>query len=240
MKRLYVLVEGQTEEEFVKRVVAPHLLELQLATFAIVVETSRDRSGRKRRGGGHWKHWFRDLMRLTRQQVGPGCRFSTMFDLYGLPADFPQLTTHSAIGDTNVRADALAQEMALAVNDYRFIPYVQRHEFEALVLAALTELRSFLDESVDLDGVSTLQSLLNQCAPEDINDSPDTAPSKRLESLIPGYRKSFHGPLAVERAGLHTLRLACPRFNDWVVRLEGLAEAPADASAHGDRGPTVD
>ena len=182
MKRLYVLVEGQTEEAFLKRVVAPHLLAFHVAAFAVVVETSRDRSGRKRRGGGHWKHWLRDLKRLTGQQVAGECAFSTMFDLYGLPNDFPDLGRHSAILDTNSRADSLAAEMSRAVDDYRFVPYIQRHEFEALVLAAIEQLKELLEDPADLNGVARLQGQLANLAPEDVNDGEATAPSKRLES----------------------------------------------------------
>jgi hypothetical protein len=79
---LYVLVEGQTEEQFVKEVLASYLQGLGVWVYPIVVETSRDAFGRKRHGGGQWRHWKRDLMRL-RQQGGKDVRITTMFDLPG-------------------------------------------------------------------------------------------------------------------------------------------------------------
>jgi hypothetical protein len=225
MTRLYALVEGQTEAEFMKQVLASHLQSLDIWLYPIIVETSHEASGRKRRGGGHWKHWKRDLMRLRAQQAGSDVRITTMFDLYGLPADFPCLAQHSTNADTTARANALEIALAEAVNDPRFIPYIQRHEFETLVLAALNELRKLLDARDDLAGLDQLMALIQGTAPEDVNDGAQTAPSKRLEALIAGYRKTVHGPPAVASAGLTALRTSCPRFGAWVTRLEALGDS---------------
>lgn len=225
MTRLYVLVEGQTEEAFVKQVIAPHLQVLGVWVYAIIVETSRDASGRKRRGGGRWKHWRRDLKRLTSEQSGAEVRFTTMFDLYGLPVDFPELQQHCSIPDTSHRAENLEASMAKDVNDHRLIPYLQRHEFEALVIAALASVTKLLEDAGDLAAVERLQVELASMSPEDVNDGESTAPSKRL-MRIPGYRKTMHGPLAVADAGLAALRSACPRFGTWIARLEALGAGP--------------
>ena len=98
-----------------------------------------------------------------------------MFDLYGLPGDFPGLAEHAANANTVARVNALEIAMARAVNDPRFIPYIQRHEFEALVLAGLKDLRIFLDARDDLAGVDELMAVLRATAPEDINDGAQTA-----------------------------------------------------------------
>lgn len=153
-----------------KEVLASHLQNLGVWVYPLVVETSRDASGRKRRGGGHWKHWKRDLARLAGQQTGGDVRITTMFDLYGLPEDFPGLTVHAENANTVARVQALEAAMAEVVNDHRFIPYIQRHEFEALVLAALKELSSFLDARDDLVGIEQLMSVVQTTTPEDIND----------------------------------------------------------------------
>lgn len=222
MTRLYILVEGLTEEQFVRELLAPHLQGLGVWAYPIVVETSRDAFGRKHRGGGHWRHWKRDLTRLRQQQASNDVRMTTMFDLYGLPEDFPGLAAHSSSADTLARANALEVALAEAVSDHRFIPYIQRHEFETLVLAALRELKIFLDAPGDLAGIDKLMSAVETTAPEDINAGLHTAPSKRLMTSIAGYRKTVHGPLAVTAAGLPALRRACPRFGSWVTRLEAL------------------
>lgn len=56
-----------------------------------------------------------------------------------------------------------------------------------------------------------------------MNDGHDTAPSKQLKARIPSYQKTVHGPLVTEATGLAKLRAACPRFDDWVAKLEGLS-----------------
>lgn len=59
--------------------------------------------------------------------------------------------------------------------------------------------------------------------PESIDDSPQLAPSKRIEALMPLYRKPLMGPLAAQRIRLAAIRGECPHFGDWLARLERLA-----------------
>lgn len=219
---LYLLVEGQTEEAFAKSVLGPHLQRFDVAVTPMIVRTSVDPiTGQKRKGGGRWKHWHADLHRLTATQRRSEARFSTLFDLYGLPDDFPGLAEHGADRDTLRRAASLEAAMARAVDDHRFIPYLQRHEFEALVLACLPQLAEFLEPG-DRPTVDALRATLGSLAPEEVNDGPETAPSKRLLAYVPGYRKTLHGVYACESAGLAALRAVCPRFDAWVTRLEAL------------------
>lgn len=230
MKRLFVVVEGQTEEGFVKGVLGPHLQARSIFTSTIIVTTRRDElTGAKLgKGGGRWLHWSKDLRRLMGEQRGGDVAFTTLIDLYGLPRDFPQLEALSKTADTLQRASQLEEVMYEQFGDRRFMPYVQRHEFEALVLAGLDALAGFLDAEEDLRGLEQLRSDVANRAPEDVNDGRDTAPSKRLMTRIPSYRKTLHGPLAVESTGLARLRAVCPRFNAWVTKLEGLsAGSPA-------------
>jgi hypothetical protein len=226
--RLSVLVEGPTEGEFVRHVLGPHLDERQVFTRAIVVETRRERStGAKHAGGGRWSSWLKNLRDLTRD-AQPDARFSTLFDLYRLPDDFPERALHATIVDTRRRVDALERAMGASVNDSRFIPYLQRHELEALVLVGLDELEALLDSPEDRSGLSLLRAQLRGLAPEDVDDGDATAPSKRLLRHVPSYRKTLHGPLALQAVGLSALRAACPRFDAWVTRLERLSETPLE------------
>ena len=221
--RLYVLVEGQTEKEFVEGVLKPHLEFFEVwIDKAIIVETSHDAFGRKRRGGGNWGKWRRDLVRVIRENPGTEVRFTTMFDLYGLPGDFPDVSQRPGDADTVRRAERLEAAMARVVDDHRLIPYIQRHEFEALVLASLDDLARICDGPAELKGVAALKAEVGPRCPEDVNEGRETAPSKRLERHVPSYRKTVHGPLAVGDNGLVALRQACPRFDAWVSRLEGL------------------
>ncbi|EYF00946.1 DUF4276 family protein [Chondromyces apiculatus] len=221
--RLYIIVEGETEEYFVRHVLEPHLASLGIATFVSIVAKSRDRHGTKQKGGGDWTKWRDDLVKLMGEQRGTSVRFTTLFDLYGLPKNFPGFKTHGAVADTNKRAALLEEAMKARVNnDWRFIPYLQRHEFEALVLAGLDKLNEVLDVE-DRPALLPLQQLLRVISPEEVNDGEETAPSKRLEAAILGYKKSVHVPLAIESIGLAALRARCPRFSEWLTKLEALA-----------------
>ncbi|AUX39882.1 hypothetical protein SOCE26_012770 [Sorangium cellulosum] len=112
--------------------------------------------------------------------------------------------------------------MAADIDDWRLLPYLQRHESEALVLAGLDALEEVLDVD-ERPALRELQALVTTVPPEDVNDGEHTAPSKRLESAIPSYRKTVHGPLVIEGTGLAKLRARCPRFDGWITRLEELS-----------------
>lgn len=231
MTRLIIVVEGQTEEAFVTHVLAPHLNGLGVyASATIVGKIVALRRGHRHRGGGHFKHWKNDLDTILKHDRSDGLRVTTLFDLYGLPDDFPGLQDHESDRDTNRRCDALQHALGEVVNDRRFIPYLQRHEFEALVLASLDSLECLLDDETDLQQLSVLRSSIADVPVEDINDGPDTAPSKRLEATIPGYSKTVHGPLVTHDAGLTRLRQQCPRFDAWLTRLEALQSSGSDVT----------
>jgi len=110
---------------------------------------------------------------------------------------------------------------------WRLIPYIQSHEFEALVLAVSHCLADLFDADDQRSGLVMLQADIAGIPPEDINDSPLTSPSHRLIRLIPGYRKVVHGPDAIELAGLQSVRSRCPRLDHWLSRLESLGDQPA-------------
>jgi hypothetical protein len=217
--RLHILVEGQTEEAFVKTVLAPHLAHFHVWAVPIIVMTSKAPSGKRQKGGGDWLKWKRHLEILLGDDPGDGVSVTTLFDLYGLPGNFPDLDEARRLTNTVARVEALEHAMAAAVEDRRFIPYIQRHEMEALVLVNLDGLAALVEPD---DGVDALRADIGDTAPEDVNCGDETAPSKRLIRFVPGYQKTIHGPLVIEATGLARLRAACPRFHGWVFKLEAL------------------
>ena len=230
MIELHLVLEGPSEEAFVKNVLGPHLVSFGVSAIPMIVRTSRERDGRKHRGGGNSEKWFKDIQLLLRDRR-PVIRVTTIFDLYGLPRGFPGLKDFAATADTHVRCDQLEAAMAAAVDDKRFIPYLQRHEFEALVLAGLPTLEGLLDQPVDKKGLVKLRANIGAIQPEDVNDNVNTAPSKRLARFIPSYSKGKSKPYFAEqvtvRTGLAALRAKCPRFSAWVSQLETLRETAA-------------
>lgn len=211
MSRLYIFCEGQTEEAFIKEVVAPHLIAHGIYSTIPILS------------GGFWKTWARLMWSLLREHKGPEVRFTTLFDLYGLPRGFPEIAELMKI-DTRARAEAVERTLATTFADDRLIPYVQLHEFEALVLAGLDDAGWIFDAPGDAKGLAALRADIEGLAPEEINDGATTAPSKRLEARIPGYDKILHGQMVTSHAGLATLRDRCPRFAAWLTRLESLTK----------------
>jgi hypothetical protein len=154
-----------------------------------------------------------------------------LFDVYGLPDDFPQRDRVAADRTASARADRLESAIRGEIDDYRLIPYLQLHEFEALVLASLDELATLLTSGLQADGLDGLRKAIGEKPPEEVNDGLDTAPSKLLRAHVPGYSKPTHGPMAAELAGIARLRARCPRFSAWVTALEQLApDSPNDAT----------
>lgn len=224
MTRVLVVVEGQTEGAFVKSVLAPYLARVGVWVEGRVVRTRSESGDRPRRGGGSWKTWRADLRRVCGS--AGGAWVTTMLDLYGLPRGFPGrdlIASAPTPQEKIARAEeAILRDLTDVVGAERFLPYVQCHEFEALVLASLDSLRALLDTEADLRGLDDLQREIQGIPPEEINDGPQTAPSKRLSRHIPGYDKVLHGELAVTDASIPDLSARCPHFGRWVQRLAAL------------------
>jgi len=221
------VVEGQCEEQFAKALLVQHLGYFNVWLVPFIARTARDAAtGRViGRGGGQWEKWRRDISKLMESQPGGDVRFSTLFDVYGLPDDFPDRDDAMRQRTPIARVERLERAMQEALNDRRLIPYLQLHEFETYVFADLGALRDLLD-APDRPRLDRLAGEVAGTAPEEIDDGPDTAPSKRLMAhLGTVYQKTLYGSLVTEAIGLAGIRTRCPRFDAWVARLERL-DAP--------------
>lgn len=228
MPRLLVHVEGQTEETFVNQVLGPHLYDYGYLTIsARLLGNARQRH---RRGGMRpWEQVRRDIANHLNED--PRAIATTMVDYYGLPKmgssawpgrnsapclAFPQ---NARAVETALLAD-ISQHMGNGFNPGRFIPYVQMHEFEALLFSDCEQFALGIGRSDLAPCFQMIRNAVN--SPEEIDDSPLTAPSKRVEELMPGYQKPLTGLRAVQKIGLDTIRAECLHFNDWLQRLECL------------------
>lgn len=225
MIRLHIIVEGQTEETFVNRVLASYLGNINIAVVARRVETSR-RQGRIFRGGLRmYQQVKKDLVLWMKEDQNPDAFFTTMLDLYALPKDFPGFEDSKRASSPHERVQRVQDAFRQDINHPRFIPYIQLHEFEAILLCDPSKFDwSFIDHE---DAISQLTQLAASVEnPELINDGPDTAPSKRIINIIPEYegRKSSAGPIIAEKIGIEAIRAKCPHFNSWVVALENLIQ----------------
>ena len=219
-RRLLVVCEGQTESAFVKSVLTPHLATREIDVCAPVVVTNRKLG--KRGGIVNFEKVQRDLSLHLRKETHPETRFTTMFDFYALPSEFPGWSAAEPATTPAARAAAIERELEKSLDDQRFFAFLQLHEFEALLFCDLEQLAKRIEGSES--GVERLKKSVRGIEPEDINDGPTTAPSKRIIEHVPRYEgsKVRVGAPAAAAIGLDTLRAKCPHFGEWVTRLEAL------------------
>ncbi|MDI9430702.1 MAG: DUF4276 family protein [Planctomycetota bacterium] len=214
MVEVKFLVEGDTEETFVNRVLRSHFFPLGInphpqklgkpGHYSGIVEYPRARD---------------EILTTLKQDKVSFC--TTMVDYYAMPSSWPGRQTAAGNPvpiELAIRAD-ISAEMGRDFNPVRFLPYVQMHEFEALLFSDPEVLASHLG----LADESQIQEIRDQFAnPEEIDDDPQTAPSKRISRLDRSYQKPYDGMLIAQHIGLDTMRAECPHFNEWLRKLEAL------------------
>lgn len=215
MSRLYLLVEGQTEEAFVNELLVPHYGRQGLYLMPIIVSTSPGHKG----GVVSYAKVKSQIEKLCKQDAG--AHVSTLFDLYALPGDFPGKANHDypAMGSGQQKAEFLEAALGQDIGQRNFIPNLLVHEFEALLFVRIEAFADWTDDDRLLEPLRVVSATT---APEDINDSPQTAPSKRILAAMPGYQKTLHGPLIACDIGLDAMRAGCPHFAAWLGRIEAL------------------
>ena len=95
------------------------------------------------------------------------------------------------------------------------------HEFEALLFSDCERFGAGIGKPEAAPRLQDIRDAFEN--PEEIDDSPETAPSKRLNNLVPEYEKVLFGTLGAQEIGLPRMRENCPHFGDWLVRLEAYA-----------------
>lgn len=216
-RKVFILVEGQTEESFVKNVLAgvmPSEVHLQ----PVIVATKRVNSGGKFKGGvPRYSKVKGEVQRLLGDTSA--VMVTTMLDYYALPQTFPgRANPRGSTSEQRVRSVETAWDAD--IGSPRFRAYLSLHEFEALLFSepvAIAE--GFAKPELQPQLLGIRESF---ATPEEINDNPDTAPSARLESLYPRYSKPFFGTLIARRIGVDAMVAECPHFAGWVGFLKSL------------------
>lgn len=221
-RRVYITVEGQTERKFADEVLMPHLASYQLDTRTRVVLTNRKLG--KRGGVFDFSRIRDDLRRLMTEDAADEAAFTTMIDLYALPSEFPGWAEAQKKMAPRERVAALEGAFQAEMGDPRFRPYIQMHEFEALLYCDLSQLRLRIANSAE--AIEALAKGVEGLSPEDINEGASTAPSKRIIQHLPIYERTKVrvGAPAAAAIGLPALRARCPHFDAWVSGLEALGE----------------
>lgn len=222
---VYIVVEGQTEQTFIREILAPALSLQRIYLYPALIGKPGHKGGDIR-----FDRAAKDIGQFLKQRSNTFV--STMFDYFRIDPAWPGLekvqrqseggaklapqqkagTLESATYEAVIKAypDTNAQE--------RFIPYIEMHEFEALLFSDA----DILAERTQID-LGTIQAVLEQHGdPEAINDDPAQAPSKQILNHNPSYRKVAMGKVITEAIGIPTLRQKCSHFDQWLSKLENL------------------
>lgn len=223
MIRLHIVAEGQTEETFANNTLKEHFAAFEVYADVRCVETSRTRRRVYRGGLREYAKLKGDLSRWMRQDAHPEVWFTTMIDLYQLPRNFPEAHTIDRGLDPLRRVRRLERAFRRDLQHPRFIPYIQLHEFEALILSEPDRLvDQFPNRAREINALK--EEVDGFPDPEAVNDGEHSAPSIRIINRIPEYdgRKPSAGPAIAASIGVQTLRMRCPHFGQWVRWIEYL------------------
>ena len=215
MKHLIIICEGETERDFCKEVLYPHFFSLGILVFPPLI----------RKSGGGIVAWASLKKQIENHLfTEPNAVVTTLIDFYGLEQkrDFPGLVASKLKSEKNecvqLLEEAMVQDVPKGFN--RFIPYIQLHDFEGLLFNEITVFTQQIP-STEILNLQELTYIIDQYPnPELINDKKETTPSRRLQNLIAGYKKTVHGPILAEAIGIKRIRAKCPRFNNWITKLE--------------------
>ena len=212
MKRLIIICEGQTEQEFCNVLLAPFFSQIGISLQAPLIKKSHG-------GIVNWDSLKSEIEKYLCCEKD--VLLTTLIDYYGIEAShrFPQWNKAQEIVDKCKRLDFIEEAMKNDIDEnlcVRFMPYIQLHEFEGLLF---NNKEVFYNQiaAEELVGKDELESVFNDFDnPEMINNSVETSPSHRLERIIKGYNKIVYGVCLAEAIGLAQIREKSPRFNRWL------------------------
>jgi len=218
MKRINIVVEGQTERKFIEKVLEPyfHTINNEIFLFAIPIETSIGHKG----GDLKFSRYKKRVIELLKEKDNP--IVTSLIDFYRLSKDFPQYDNSPKITDKYERVhfleNAIKESIGKEIDTYRFLPYIQLHEFEGLLFS---DIRGFEIMNISKDELKEIEKTINECKdkPELINDGKATHPSKRLKGIIKRYDKVRYSTIIAEKIGIETIINKCPHFKEWIDKL---------------------
>ena len=218
MKRLYILCEGQTEEDFVNMILSPYLIDAGVIVIPIICTTKRTPTKKYKGGATSFAKVKKELQRLCGEH--PHELVTTMFDLYAFPYD--ALDLKNIPSDIYEKAEYIENAIADEIGDKfgNMVFSLVLHEFEGLLFSDV----SAFENMASREAVAILHGVRNAVStPEHIDDSPETAPSKHIEKAIPEYSKIKDGIDIAEQIGIDKIASECRHFANWIAKLTAWA-----------------
>lgn len=210
MTRVAISVEGQTEDEFCKQVLVPYFRNHNIELVSIIVTTKRKKCGIKYKGGCI----NLDRIKSELTKILPNFDYvTTFYDLYGF--DIEGIYT----------AEELETKISMIFDGNRkLIPYIQKYEFETLLFSKPSYYEEYFS---DQNAKTEIESIIRSCGGvENINNSRETAPSKRIDKFFDKYNeqydKVFHGASIADDIGIDIILTKCVRFKNWINIIQNL------------------
>jgi hypothetical protein len=215
-----IIVEGRTEQLFVEKLLSPYLASKNIFICATQVTKPGQKGGDVR-----FSRVQRDIGLHLKQRRD--IYVTTLIDYYGTSEwpgmdqivgnDSPEAIAEKINRSTKAEITSLYAEQAA---ERRYIPNMAIHEFEAYCFSDA----NILSEELKVEQ-SKISSIVDTCgSPERINNSHDTAPSKRLDKLSHNgkFNKTIAGINILKRIGIDCIRAKCPVFDHWIATFEHL------------------
>jgi hypothetical protein len=221
VRKLFIYVEGPTEERFVKTLLVPHLQTCGIYCQPIVATTKAVFEQPVFKGGAPKYHKARkEIWKLLKDKTAVAV--TTMLDYYGLDSSYPGRSNPSG-NNCYDRVVSVEEAIQNDIGNSKFIPFLTLHEFEGLLFSSPQLMAAALPGGNNLETV--FESIRKQFqTPEEINDQKPTAPHQRIINAYPSYQKPLHGSQIAARIGIEGIRTQCPHFDDWLRKMENLGK----------------
>ena len=223
-----ILCEGQTEEKFAKEILKPFL-----KGYGLIIKTRLLMTSKKLGASGGMLSFTQakhDLLRWINEnayQKSERHIYTTMFDFYALPTDFPGYSEINKFNSPYDKVKKIEDCLSESISYKDFIPYIQLHEFEALLFCGIKELAGLYPNNEKT--ILQLNSVLAQYDgnPELIDNSPQTAPSKRIINAVETNKKhKYNKPQTavevIQKIGLEKVYSEGQHFKEWIDKILGL------------------
>lgn len=200
--RVGVSVQSRLEAQFIQTVIAPTFSE-HIHWFPFI-------------SGSQWPKDYKTLRKDIMGLLGSCQWVTTFYNLGTLPTWFPGMSTSQPL---DLRLEQIQNTFQADINHAKFIPYIQPYELEAFFFADPQAISRYYEEPELLNEEFQLISTCFE-TPEQINGSPQTLPSHRLEGLCGSYFKPLQGYLGVRHLDLAQIKKRCPHFSHWLTLLK--------------------
>jgi len=208
VKIIGMLVEGFTEISFVKNVLAPYLPK------EIILKPI------KTDGSIKYSDYKKQLLNMLNNHKNYDA-VTTMHDLYALGKDFPGYAEAQQIKDPYQKVAFLENSLAEDLSFTHFIPHLQLHEFETLLFSDIQGFQNHYHNHKKSGLIEITKIFDNYSNPELINESYETAPSRRITKIFGErvYKKPLDGILIAQQIGIGIMLEKCSHFKTWVEKL---------------------